>query len=78
MKKAIILLVLLGIAVGCGPVPADVGPSKGNMVRIAPEVKRFIDEEAGVVCWAHNDGNYGTGFSCLPLSETKLDYGRTD
>ena len=33
-------------------------------------VYRFVDTEAGVACW----GAVGSGTSCLPLSETSLDY----
>jgi len=36
---------------------------------VAVNVKRFIDKEAGAVCWVW----YKTGgISCLPISETKL------
>ena len=31
-------------------------------------VWRFVDEEAGVVCWAINHG-----LSCLPAADTQLD-----
>ncbi len=34
-------------------------------------IERFIDLEAGVVCYARND--YRAGISCLPIEETRLD-----
>lgn len=33
-------------------------------------IYRFVDAEAQVACW----GVSGDGISCLPLSETSLDY----
>ena len=33
---------------------------------------RYVDEEAGVVCWVYT-AFHGGGISCLPISETKLD-----
>jgi hypothetical protein len=38
---------------------------------LPPRFNRFIDEEAGVVCWCVYDGTIG-GLSCLSLSSTKL------
>lgn len=32
-------------------------------------VVRFIDEEAGIVCWVY--GNYS--IDCLPINQTRLD-----
>ena len=39
------------------------------------DIERFVDTEAGVVCWIHT-GEISTkgSISCLSLSETKLDY----
>ena len=34
-------------------------------------VVRFIDDEAGIVCWRYT--NNPGGLSCLPLADTRLD-----
>jgi len=34
----------------------------------APGIRRFIDKEAGVVCWLYQ----GYGISCLPISVTNF------
>jgi hypothetical protein len=34
-------------------------------------ISRFVDDEAGVVCWVYLELNAG-GISCLPISDTKL------
>ena len=44
-----------------------IGGCKGPDEKIAFDVNRYVDKEAGVVCWTHR------GISCLPISETKLD-----
>lgn len=71
MKK--LILVLMFLLIGCGP--AD-PPSKNPVFSAETEVRygvvRFIDEEAGVVCWL-SDVYYGNDISCLPISETLLD-----
>jgi hypothetical protein len=74
------LVLLITVLVGCAQ-PA------GNLDTFDPEVAekytsvivkyqlyRVIDMEAGVACW-FSDGSDG-GVSCLPLSETWLDYER--
>jgi hypothetical protein len=38
-------------------------------------VGRFVDDEAGVVCWVYDRYKSG-GISCLPLRDTLLDTGR--
>ena len=35
-------------------------------------IERFIDDEAGVVCWRYKNNG---GISCLPISDTKLRVG---
>jgi hypothetical protein len=43
------------------------------------QVYRYIDAEAGVVCWVTHESGLGmeygpfSGISCLPLDETKLE-----
>lgn len=55
-----------------------------NVTKIADEtdgfvddygIHRFVDEEAGVVCYTYKDGEgagQGSGLSCMPLNETDL------
>jgi hypothetical protein len=35
-------------------------------------VSRYVDTEAGVVCWLLKTG-YAGGISCLPIDETRLE-----
>lgn len=59
--KRIIMIVLMSLMLsGCMPEPGfpDTKVVYGS---------RFIDEEAGVVCYIYS------GISCLPISETLLE-----
>lgn len=75
MKKIVLFLCLLLIA--CGGAVEDVPfpdikkvtPLQG--ITYAYGVNRFVDNEAGVVCWIYSGGNQG-GISCLPINETLL------
>jgi len=80
MKRFLLLLVVVTILlIGCAPVasmPTDDSVSAqeipaGNGGLGGNNVFRYIDEEAGVVCWIYSDG-YRGGISCLPLVETNL------
>lgn len=54
---------------GCAPhviVPVEPGVNSGH------NISRYVDAEAGVVCWVYNPGQAG-GISCLPIAETRLD-----
>lgn len=68
MKYLILPLTLL--LAGCGGqyAPPPPGPTREP---VAPEVTRFEDKEAGVVCWVYNGYNKG-GISCLPIAQTTL------
>jgi len=38
-------------------------------------IHRFVDDEAGVVCYTYKDGEgagQGSGLSCMPLNQTDL------
>ena len=59
------LLVLIMSCVRETTAPSAVGVATGLY-----GVSRFIDEEAGVVCWVYAGGRAGIG--CLPLSQTRL------
>ena len=53
---------------------ADIDTGSGS-VHITNDIERFIDREAGVVCWVFEDTVYeggAGGLSCLPLDVTKL------
>ena len=65
---------LLALA-GCTQAGEPVGKSERlNISSIGYGVFRFIDHEAGVVCWVYKGSEKG-GISCLPLGETRLDVG---
>lgn len=72
MKKIIVLLTCL-LLISCGSAPID---QASVIPQIASDglpygVGRFIDHEAGVVCWL-SDVYYGNSISCLPIGETLL------
>ena len=77
MNKVLILLALVILLTGCAPavyVAPDSIPLTELPVGNASfnnSVFRFIDKEAGVICWIYSDG-YRGGISCLPLSDTFL------
>lgn len=50
--------------------PANITKLPGASV--ITSVYRYVDEEAGVVCWFFNGLEKG-GVGCLPISDTKLD-----
>lgn len=66
MKRVILVLALaLVLIVGCAPaMPDDVELVSNNI-----PIRRYVDEEAGVVCWMY----YSNGISCLPVDQTKLE-----
>ena len=60
----VLLLVVLGLS-GCGSASGDYTGSG---------VQRYIDNEAGVVCWVYT-APYRGGLDCMPLNETLLGNG---
>jgi len=73
----LIALVVLIVLVNCGGPERD-GSTLGGSIdyqvdssSVSPflEVTRYIDKEAGVVCYSINKG----GIDCLPIAKTKLD-----
>jgi hypothetical protein len=67
--KIVSLVVMAVLLVSCAGGGGSEGIREIPEVTVRNEVNRFIDKEAGVVCWTH----FQYGISCLPLSETKLD-----
>lgn len=84
MNKLLLTIVLVGLLVGCAPTPPPDAtpyvkpyPASDHVIEVGQvtfdiavygDVTRFVDTEAGVVCYV--------GYSkmdCLPISETKLD-----
>lgn len=72
---AALALVLALALVSCGgvtdpavlvtPAPDDARVVVGQ--RITGAFYRYVDAEAGVVCWTHSDA-----IDCMPIGETKL------
>lgn len=56
--------------------PAPPREAVDHMTILNAYFSRYVDEEAGVVCWVYDKNpNYstsGAGLSCLPLSVTNL------
>lgn len=78
LALAVAVTVLLAGCAGIGqpdvepkPEPPKVGERLGD----APNggTWRFVDDEAGVVCYIINEGGDGEAIDCLPLNETRLD-----
>ena len=63
MKKYLLIGLLL--LVGCAPLPQP------KYTKLDLGLYRYHDEAARVTCWL-----YGNGISCLPDSETGLDYSK--
>lgn len=64
---AIIALILSPGASGDAQ-PADNGSVETPPVSEHGGIDRYVDEEAGVVCY----GYYNNGISCLPINQTRL------
>ncbi len=71
MKKVLVLLMCLLLISCLGGAPVE-DPLMVRSDDLPMGVIRFIDHEAGVVCWL-SDVYYGNSISCLPLSETLLE-----
>lgn len=58
---------------GCSA--SDTQPEPTEVEGVPADVERFVDRDAGVVCWTFNDHDAyagAGGLSCLPLEETDL------
>lgn len=64
---------MIGLAGCTSGEPMKEEKSGGEIQGIPDDIHRFIDCEAGVVCYWDNAG-YGGGLSCVDLSETRFDY----
>lgn len=71
-KLVLIALVLLAGCLG-GGTPSD----EAQREDVSDHVERFVDNDAGVVCWIYSDGSVAPegqagGISCIPLEQTDL------
>lgn len=74
MKK-LVLLVLVFLLAGCSQIQYEDDPAQQVMpIPNNYGVVRYVDEEAGVVCWIYSAYHKG-GISCFPLDDTLLDKG---
>ena len=73
MKWFALFALLAVLLAGCGlEGTAEEGTVSGS-IYLSSSVSRFMDTEAGVVCWVYRDVMYNTGgLSCLPIGQTKL------
>ena len=73
MKHTLYILglsvVVLWLVTGCQP---KVIESRSPSVNLGYAISRYVDEEAGVVCWVYGVTS-GGGLSCLPIADTRLD-----
>lgn len=72
MIKKLFLFVLTFALLGC-VMPEEGTKNDGDYVCITSSVCRVIDVNADVVCYVYRGYEKG-GISCLPLSESSLDY----
>lgn len=68
MKKLVLLIVVFVVALGLSSCGSPTGEYTGT------SVERYIDNEAGVVCWVYT-APYRGGLDCMPLNETLLGKG---
>lgn len=65
MKKYMLLLIFVLVLCGCNY------QAKEQPIYDSHRVERYVDEEAGVVCWVYTAPLRG-GIYCIPIEETKL------
>ena len=78
MKAKMILIVLLAtlFLVACNETPETGGDETASNIIMTVDRKnvvRFVDDEAGVVCWMFDRTDGYGGLSCRPLAETELE-----
>ena len=66
---AVMLLAVLLIGSSCETSVQEPGVS--DSIHLSSSVSRFVDLDAGVVCWIY-EGNERGGISCLPIDQTRL------
>ena len=70
MKKLLVIILLGILLVSCAVTPEQSNIS-GADLNWDYGVTRYIDSEAGVVCWIFT-GYQKAGMDCMPLSDTTL------
>ena len=68
MSKIARVLLLVLVLAACEP--SGEKPKQAEVGYIGNSVYRYVDKEAGVVCWRICSG--GCGIDCLPINETEL------
>ena len=73
MRYLVACIVMLVVLAGCGAqIPlATPGAMTRTNATGNTDVIRYVDIEAGVVCWIVRSG-YGGGISCLAIEQTRL------
>ena len=77
MRIVIVCLAMCVLLAGCNQTPLPtVKPDEisGVVMSGTTSVSRYIDTQAGVVCWILRTG-YAGGVSCLPIGQTRLEVG---
>jgi hypothetical protein len=86
MRRALLigLVGLLALTAGCSGSSTDAQPTESTdtpaEVEAGDGIERFVDEEAGVVCYVSDKegatasgAGWKSGISCVPLNETDLN-----
>jgi hypothetical protein len=80
MKKILVILFVIGLLLTACDFNDDMRVQKEEAVKTTfdlywGDVERFVDTEAMVVCYIYTSESSTRGaISCVPLSETTLDY----
>ena len=71
----VVAIVCVGVAVVAVAIMGQRAKGKAEVASGAgypyPHVRRFIDHDAGAVCWVYK-GGFAGGIHCLPLEQTRL------
>lgn len=69
LRFAVVLSAIVSVLLSCEDFRGDIRHEKKGLAR---RTDRWIDKEAGVVCYGEKQGS-GYGLSCVPLKDTKLE-----
>lgn len=68
VRNLVLLAAVLVVMMKCAPVYED--QIETSQINPYTNIERYVDEEAGVVCWLY--AGYQGGLSCLPIDQTDL------